>query len=216
MILKHRDTEVLRFDWVEPFGVKNVEVSSAAERFLPLAFRDRIRPGDAKALTWAVEDWIMARKSPVLYSDWLQFPGGVTDEMIDRLRLLKGFRFKHDKSFLLPPDRMEVIQYFLQNRIAKIVDYGCKADRFIKIGSPDDTIKREDERSSSPEDLRAMIVAALKLFPTISRQQLSERLEIGPATVARHVKALQDAGELKRVGSRKTGYWQVVEKSPNH
>ena len=468
MILKHRDTEVLRFDWVEPFGVKNVEVNSAAERFLPLAFRDRIGAGDTKALTWAVEDWIMARKpparrkyidkmlsylglntgnprdllavskglslndvywlvpddsplkwgmcnlydndfssivaemaftgsgrhqeatgvrspefttdgalpkcwrrmkgkivlykgksdktiwdvgredgfgvepfseyyaaqlaaamkldhvdygldlykgefcctcplftserygfvaardlpnrdqcfkdsrfadmfffdavifntdrhwgnfgylvdndtneivgpspifdngyslfsqaryypgdpmnefddlrkflarkSPVLYSDWLQFPGGVTDEMIDRLRLLKGFRFKHDKSFSLPPVRMEMIQYFLQDRISKIVNYGCKADRFIKIGSSDDTIKQDEERVTSPEDLRSMIAAALKLFPTISRQQLAERLDIGSATVARHIKALQEAGELKRVGSRKTGYWQVIEK----
>ena len=154
----------------------------------------------------------LARKSPVLYDDWLQFPGGVTDEMIDRLRLLKGFRFKHDKSFSLPAARMEVIQYFFQKRIAEICDYRSEADRFIKIDRPDDTIKQENAKNSTPEDLRSMIVAALKLFPTISRQQLSERLEIGPATVARHIKALQDAGELKRVGSRKTGYWQVIEK----
>lgn len=36
MVLKHRDTEVLRFDWLEPQGVRVVSVNDAALRFLPL------------------------------------------------------------------------------------------------------------------------------------------------------------------------------------
>lgn len=36
MILKHRDTEVLRFEWIEPEGVRIVSVNEAARRFLPL------------------------------------------------------------------------------------------------------------------------------------------------------------------------------------
>lgn len=36
MVLKHRDTEVLRFDWLEPQGVRIVSVNDAAVRFLPL------------------------------------------------------------------------------------------------------------------------------------------------------------------------------------
>ena len=38
MILKHRDTEVLRFEWLEPEGVRIVSVNEAATRFLPLDF----------------------------------------------------------------------------------------------------------------------------------------------------------------------------------
>ena len=36
MILKHRDTEVLRFEWLEPEGVHIVSVNESARRFLPL------------------------------------------------------------------------------------------------------------------------------------------------------------------------------------
>ena len=36
MVLKHRDTEVLRFEWIEPEGVRIVSVNEAARRFLPL------------------------------------------------------------------------------------------------------------------------------------------------------------------------------------
>ena len=38
MILKHRDVEVLRFEWLEPEGVRIVSVNGAATRFLPLDF----------------------------------------------------------------------------------------------------------------------------------------------------------------------------------
>ena len=36
MILKHRDTEVLRLEWIEPEGVRIVSVNERATRFLPL------------------------------------------------------------------------------------------------------------------------------------------------------------------------------------
>ena len=36
MVLKPRDTEVLRFEWIEPEGVRIVSVNERATRFLPL------------------------------------------------------------------------------------------------------------------------------------------------------------------------------------
>ncbi len=36
MILKHRDRELLRFEWVEPQGVRVVSLNDAERRFLPL------------------------------------------------------------------------------------------------------------------------------------------------------------------------------------
>lgn len=39
MILRHRDLELLRFEWVEPQGVRIVSVNEAALRFMPLEFK---------------------------------------------------------------------------------------------------------------------------------------------------------------------------------
>ena len=39
MVLRHRDCEVLRFEWREPFGVRIISVSPAAKRFLPLEMK---------------------------------------------------------------------------------------------------------------------------------------------------------------------------------
>ena len=36
MVLRHRDRELLRFEWVEPQGVRVISVNEAERRFLPL------------------------------------------------------------------------------------------------------------------------------------------------------------------------------------
>ena len=40
MVLRHRDRELLRFEWVEPQGVRVVSVNEAERRFLPLEMHD--------------------------------------------------------------------------------------------------------------------------------------------------------------------------------
>ena len=39
MILKHRDRELLRFEWLEPQGVRVVSVNESERKFLPLEMK---------------------------------------------------------------------------------------------------------------------------------------------------------------------------------
>ena len=39
MILKHRDRKLLRFEWIEPDGVRIVFVNESSRSFLPLDFK---------------------------------------------------------------------------------------------------------------------------------------------------------------------------------
>ena len=39
MILKHRDRKLLRFEWIEPDGVRIVSVNESSHSFLPLDFK---------------------------------------------------------------------------------------------------------------------------------------------------------------------------------
>jgi hypothetical protein len=154
---------------------------------------------------------------PKLYRDWLGFPTGVTDEMIDRLRGLEKFEFKPHPEFVMPDKRLEVSQYFLQNRIAKIVKYGVKADRYLKIRASSVRINplisdKMLKKAKEAEDLRKELKATLKSFPRAKTDRLAVLFKTTTRTIARHIKSLQEAGELKRIGSRKTGYWQVIEK----
>ena len=42
MILKHRDKELLRFEWIEPQRVRIVSVNEKNRRFLPLDFKGEV------------------------------------------------------------------------------------------------------------------------------------------------------------------------------
>jgi len=159
----------------------------------------------------------LARKEPKLYDHWLDIPGGVTDDMIARLKGLGKFEFKPHPLFVMPDERLEVSQYFLQNRIDKIIRFREKADKYLSIRRKDVTINpaisdKMLKKAQEAADLRRELKETLKSFPRARTEKLAILFKTTTRTIARHIKALQDAGELKRVGSRKTGFWQVVEK----
>ena len=159
----------------------------------------------------------LAHKKPKLYKEWLGFPTGVTDEMIDRIKGLEKFEFKPHPEFVMPDKRLEVSQYFLQNRIAKIIKYREKADRYLKIRASSVRINplisdKMLKKAKKAEDLRKELKTTLKSFPRAKTDRLAVLFKTTTRTIARHIKSLQEAGELKRIGSRKTGWWQVIEK----
>ncbi|MBU1873587.1 winged helix-turn-helix transcriptional regulator, partial [bacterium] len=45
----------------------------------------------------------------------------------------------------------------------------------------------------------------------ISRKQLSDILNINPSAIQKHINKLKQKGLLKRVGSAKGGYWEIIE-----
>lgn len=53
------------------------------------------------------------------------------------------------------------------------------------------------------------IMALLKDNPHLTRQQLAEAINKDLRTIGRAITKLQQAGQLKRIGSDKTGHWEV-------
>ena len=149
-----------------------------------------------------------SRISPVLYDDWLTFPGALFGDGVERLASLKGFRFNRHRHYNLPDSRLEKIEDFIQLRIARILEYGKEADAFLKdsakeVGSVKRTLK---------PSLAVQIKANLEADPFITYVELSELLAIPPRTLARRMKEFQKAGEIRRVGADKNGYWEVISK----
>lgn len=159
----------------------------------------------------------LAHKEPKLYKEWLGFPTGVTDEMIDRIRGMGNFEFKPHPEFVMPDKRLEVTLHFLQNRIAKIIKYRSEADRYLKIRAKNDTVNpcvpdKMLKKSHKVEDLRRELKDTLRSFPRAKTAKLAILFKVSVSTIKRQIKALQDAGELIRTGSDKNVFWQVVEK----
>lgn len=46
--------------------------------------------------------------------------------------------------------------------------------------------------------------------PNLSYDNLAERLDVDRGTITRNIAKLRKAGILRRVGSKKTGHWEII------
>ena len=160
----------------------------------------------------------LKRVSPALYSKWLGFPGGLTPLMKERLEGLRGFRFKRHHYYNLPDDRYEKVEDFLQRRILNVLEYGDKADGLLEIAVNSDSINSTFKVPSgglkdriTAESLGLQIKQNLEADPFITREELKEILQVSMSSIDRKLKELQEIGEVRRVGSRKKGSWEVLK-----
>ena len=58
--------------------------------------------------------------------------------------------------------------------------------------------------------INSKILEIIKENPTTSASELAEKLEKSDRTIERHIEKLKNDGILLRVGSRKTGHWEVL------
>ena len=162
------------------------------------------RPGDRLDEFSDLAKYV-SRVKPALYSKWLGFPGGITKSMLERMKALKGFRFKRHKYYNLPQDRLRSIEKFLQSRILQIEEFAQKADDIFEISTKCGTVNPVNN-----ESLALQIIANLKADPFVSYDELSELMGVPRRTVARRIKELADAGRIRRVGAAKNGHWEVL------
>ncbi len=57
---------------------------------------------------------------------------------------------------------------------------------------------------------RDQILALLSKNPNITREDLARALAKSPNTIKGHIGKLKAAGRLKRIGSDRNGYWEVI------
>lgn len=55
------------------------------------------------------------------------------------------------------------------------------------------------------------IIFLLKESPEITIPEISKSLHVTERTIERHISKLKDENRIKRIGSRKTGHWQIIE-----
>ena len=68
-------------------------------------------------------------------------------------------------------------------------------------------------REKAREKTREKIISLIKENPRITTQELADKTGLSPKGVEWNLKKLKDETTLKRVGGRKEGHWEIVEKS---
>lgn len=70
-----------------------------------------------------------------------------------------------------------------------------------------------ETREKAREKTREKIISLIKENPKITTQELAERTGLSPKGVEWNLKKLKDEYVLKRVGGRKEGHWEILEKN---
>ena len=56
-----------------------------------------------------------------------------------------------------------------------------------------------------------MVLAVIADNPNLSKEKISEKIGMSRATVTRALAKLVEIGAIQRVGSDKSGYWEIVK-----
>ena len=67
-----------------------------------------------------------------------------------------------------------------------------------------------DPKNDPLNKIQVHLLNALKTKPKANYATLATILDVSPATVKRNIQKLKNIGALKRIGSKKTGYWEVI------
>lgn len=175
------------------------------------------------------------RVGPALYDRWLDYPEKLTTELLSKLTALQGFRFKRHKHYNLADDRLSAIEAFIQKRVGDILEHGKRADHLLmpqvpsvgitsknsrienaeKYGETDLNIDKGDVsvgiKSTNYDSLEYQILENMKADKAITAAEIADILQVEQRTIERRIKLLRERGKVVRIGSRKTGYWQVKD-----
>ena len=203
MILRHRDKELLRFDWVGDARVRIDSVNGDERRFLPLEFGEARLDGEDDALRYPLEDWLLSRSAP-----------------LGRLEKLDRFRFKKHRHYNWSDERRAVMSGFLQKRAEDIRRFGRKADEKAEqslvaasvISSENVGVKLSSESGLSISEQRAAMLILRN--SAVTEEEISNQLDVTIRQAERIIAALKKKAGLRRRGSDKVGEWYFDVETP--
>ena len=185
----------MRFEWVEPQGVRVVSVNEAERRFLPLEMHGVAN--DETLWTW------LTRRIVPKHRHYIQMMLGNLGIMQKDTRAI----IEMCRGLNLPVDRLHAIEGFLQKRVSEILEFGRQSDDLLKIEAVPDSVNHVADGS-----LALQIKSNLRADPFMTYVELAELLQVSESSIARKMKDLQASGEIRRFGADKNGHWEVVER----
>ena len=92
------------------------------------------------------------------------------------------------------------------------MDFANAQGGVLGIGRNDcGEVATQDTTQISQKNTRDRILDYLRAEPELTRRELAVRVGVTPDGVKYHLRRLKAAGVLRRVGSDRSGYWEVGE-----
>jgi len=106
---------------------------------------------------------------------------------------------------------VDYISAILENKLTALIQL-AKGEISEFIETKEKTAEKKAVRKSGQKKW-SEILELIKENPKITRGELSNKLEINPSAIQRHIQKLKIKGMIERIGGDKGGYWKVNEES---
>lgn len=82
---------------------------------------------------------------------------------------------------------------------------------------PDHEPKKEpgEPKNMNLNNFQVQLLHFIEEKPSISYNELAQRLDRGRSTVMRHIQELKKRGVLRRIGSARSGHWEIIGSNPS-
>lgn len=106
---------------------------------------------------------------------------------------------------------VDYISTALENKLSALIQ--------LAIGEIEELIEaKDDDKSAQKKVVRksgqkkwSEVLELISENPKITRAELSEKLEINPSAVQKHILKLKTNGRIVRIGGDKGGYWKILK-----
>ena len=123
-------------------------------------------------------------------------------------KIIEDYQFQHNYTEELAPIfKSEYGSFFLT---LKNLNY-YQGTNPTSHGEINGGINGEINGGINLSETEIKIVASIRENPTITRTEMASALSIGTSTIDRSIRKLKENGILKRIGSNKTGSWEIKE-----
>jgi len=81
---------------------------------------------------------------------------------------------------------------------------------YVKQKTEDDT--KDDTKDDTLDERKRNIIKMISANKHITIDEIADKCSVSTETIKRDIKTLQTNKQLKRIGGRKTGHWQIIER----
>jgi Fic family protein len=93
----------------------------------------------------------------------------------------------------------------IANSLYKYIDVATETVIDVPVNVPVNVLVNE---------ISDKVLIMLRANPKATAKKMALALGVTDKTIKRHLKALREQGRIKRIGSDKAGYWEIIEMSP--
>lgn len=198
MILRHRDRELLRFEWAGARGVRVLSVNDAERKFLPI---EMVGTASDEALwKWLTHRTVPRGRKYILSA--LRQLGIPSDDVRAIVEFSRGLSL-NDVYWMLHVPSVGITS---KNPKTENDEKHCETDLNVDKGDVSVSIK-----STNYDSLEYQILENMRADKAITAAEIADILQVEQRTIERKIKFLREQGKLVRMGPRKTGYWQVKD-----